>query len=45
VYLNESIEQFPGRDALSTEVLAAGFQTVRSKGMTFGIVALHEAVA
>ncbi len=43
VYLNETIEQFPDRAALSGEIRAAGFQTVRSTGMTFGIVALHEA--
>ncbi|MCC6414538.1 MAG: bifunctional demethylmenaquinone methyltransferase/2-methoxy-6-polyprenyl-1,4-benzoquinol methylase UbiE [Opitutaceae bacterium] len=45
VYLNETIEQFPNRTALTRELSAAGFHTVRSIGMTFGIVALHEAVA
>lgn len=45
VYLNETIEQFPNRAALSREITAAGFTTVRATGMTFGIVALHEAVA
>lgn len=45
VYLNETIEQFPNRDALGREITAAGFSAVRSTGMTFGIVALHEAVA
>src|SRR5690606_14245869 len=45
VYLNETIEQFPNRDTLGREITAAGFSAVRSTGMTFGIVALHEAVA
>ena len=43
VYLNETIEQFPGRSALGDELRAAGFTSVQSCGMTFGIVALHEA--
>jgi demethylmenaquinone methyltransferase/2-methoxy-6-polyprenyl-1,4-benzoquinol methylase len=43
VYLNETIEQFPGRNALADELRAAGFTAVQSSGMTFGIVALHEA--
>jgi demethylmenaquinone methyltransferase/2-methoxy-6-polyprenyl-1,4-benzoquinol methylase len=42
-YLNETIEQFPGREAMATEILAAGFRRVNARGMTFGIVALHEA--
>lgn len=42
-YLGGSIEQFPGRDAMSAEILRAGFKTVRATPMTFGIVALHEA--
>lgn len=42
-YLNETIEQFPGREALANEILAAGFRRVNARGMTFGIVALHEA--
>lgn len=44
VYLNETIEQFPGRESLAQEIRAAGFQSVTATGMTFGIVALHEAV-
>ena len=44
VYLNETIEQFPDRDTLSTEIRAAGFSEVKACGMSFGIVALHEAV-
>lgn len=43
-YLNDTIEQFPGRDALSREIAAAGFSTVTSTGMTAGIVALHRAI-
>ena len=45
VYLNETIEQFPDRAALSDEIRAAGFGHVKSTGFTFGIVALHEAQA
>jgi demethylmenaquinone methyltransferase/2-methoxy-6-polyprenyl-1,4-benzoquinol methylase len=44
VYLNETIEEFPNRAALATEISAAGFKSVTSFGMTFGIVALHQAV-
>lgn len=44
VYLNETIEQFPDRDGLSREILACGFGEVKSRGLSFGIVALHEAV-
>lgn len=42
-YLNDTIEQFPGREALSAEIRNAGFSDVRSCGMTFGTVALHQA--
>jgi demethylmenaquinone methyltransferase/2-methoxy-6-polyprenyl-1,4-benzoquinol methylase len=44
VYLNETIEQFPDRDTLSAEIRAAGFGDVKARGLTFGVVALHEAV-
>jgi demethylmenaquinone methyltransferase/2-methoxy-6-polyprenyl-1,4-benzoquinol methylase len=44
VYLNETIEQFPDRDSLSAEIRSAGFSEVKAHGLTFGIVALHEAV-
>ena len=44
VYLNETIEQFPNREALSAEIRALGFGDVKSYGLSFGIVALHEAV-
>ncbi|MEO7799924.1 MAG: bifunctional demethylmenaquinone methyltransferase/2-methoxy-6-polyprenyl-1,4-benzoquinol methylase UbiE [Opitutaceae bacterium] len=42
VYLNETIEQFPDAAALSHEIRNAGFTEVRSRKMSFGIVALHE---
>lgn len=41
VYLNESIEAFPGRVALAEEMRAAGFRDVSARGLTGGIVALH----
>jgi len=44
-YLGGSIEQFPGRAAMSGEIQRAGFSAVRAMPMTFGIVALHEARA
>lgn len=43
VYLNDTIGQFPGRMELAGEISAAGFSNVQACGMTFGIVALHEA--
>lgn len=43
VYLNDTIEQFPGREALAEEIRTAGFSRVTAVGLTFGIVALHEA--
>lgn len=44
VYLNRTIGEFPDRPALAAEIKAAGFSNVRARAMTFGIVALHEAV-
>lgn len=43
-YLNQTIQQFPDRAGLSKEILAAGFSSVKARGLTFGSVALHEAV-
>ena len=43
-YLNQTIEQFPNRPALSAEIRSAGFSSVSASPMTAGIVALHEAV-
>lgn len=40
-YLNDSIEAFPGRIALSSELEKAGFTQVRATALSFGIVALH----
>ena len=42
-YLNRTIEVFPDRTALAAEISRAGFSEVKSRSMTFGIVALHEA--
>ncbi|HTL69394.1 MAG TPA: bifunctional demethylmenaquinone methyltransferase/2-methoxy-6-polyprenyl-1,4-benzoquinol methylase UbiE [Lacunisphaera sp.] len=42
-YLGGSIEQFPGRAAMSAEISRAGFTVLRAEPMTFGIVALHVA--
>ncbi|RXK56453.1 bifunctional demethylmenaquinone methyltransferase/2-methoxy-6-polyprenyl-1,4-benzoquinol methylase UbiE [Oleiharenicola lentus] len=44
-YLCGSIEKFPNREAMSMEISRAGFTVVRAMPLTFGIVALHEAVA
>ena len=43
-YLNETIEQFPARAALSQEIRLAGFSRVSAAPMSACIVALHEAV-
>lgn len=43
-YLCGSIGEFPGHQALAGEILRAGFARVAVTRMTFGIVALHEAV-
>jgi demethylmenaquinone methyltransferase/2-methoxy-6-polyprenyl-1,4-benzoquinol methylase len=43
VYLNQTIEAFPGRDALAQEIRLAGFSSVCACPMTLGIVALHTA--
>lgn len=44
-YLCGSIELFPDRAGIAAEIRRAGFSSVRATPMTFGIVALHEAVA
>ncbi len=44
VYLNETIAGFPNREGLSAEIRQAGFSSVAARSMTFGTVALHEAV-
>ncbi len=43
-YLCSSIQQFPDREGLAAELRAAGFSDVTHFGLTFGVVALHEAV-
>jgi demethylmenaquinone methyltransferase/2-methoxy-6-polyprenyl-1,4-benzoquinol methylase len=42
-YLGSSIELFPDRDAVSAELLAAGFASTKATPLTLGTVALHEA--
>jgi demethylmenaquinone methyltransferase/2-methoxy-6-polyprenyl-1,4-benzoquinol methylase len=42
-YLGSSIAAFPGREALSGEIRAAGFADVAASSMTMGVVALHVA--
>lgn len=44
-YLGGSIENFPAREKVSEEIRRAGFRTVSATPLTFGIVALHEALA
>ena len=43
-YLVGSIEQFPTKEALSEQLKEAGFGWVTARGLTFSIVAIHEAV-
>jgi demethylmenaquinone methyltransferase/2-methoxy-6-polyprenyl-1,4-benzoquinol methylase len=42
-YLNQTIGSFPDRAHLAKEISAAGFSDVNATGITFGVVALHEA--
>ena len=44
-YLAGSINQFPRKEDLSREILAAGFTNVQATGLTGSIVALHKADA
>jgi demethylmenaquinone methyltransferase/2-methoxy-6-polyprenyl-1,4-benzoquinol methylase len=44
-YLNESIEAFPGREALEQELREAGFTNVSSEPLTGGTVAIHQGLA
>ena len=44
-YLCGSIELFPDRAGIAAEIRRAGFGSVRATPLTFGIVALHEAMA
>jgi len=43
-YLNRTIEEFPGAEALTAEIRSAGFAEVEATRLSAGIVALHEAV-
>jgi ubiquinone/menaquinone biosynthesis C-methylase UbiE len=43
-YLVESIRKFPRRDALKNRLIQAGFKQASFKTMTFGVVAIHEAI-
>jgi demethylmenaquinone methyltransferase/2-methoxy-6-polyprenyl-1,4-benzoquinol methylase len=42
-YLAGTIENFPTKEALAEQLQLAGFETVQAKGLTFSIVAIHEA--
>ncbi len=44
-YLCESIDAFPGKEALSAEIRSAGFSSVTASAMTMGTVALHVGAA
>ena len=41
-YLGSSIEQFPEKSELAMELQSAGFHSIRMKGLTFSIAAVHE---
>ncbi len=40
-YLNESIENWPGQEELASWMTAAGFESVKYRNLSAGIVALH----
>lgn len=42
-YLAGTIENFPTKNALAEQLKLAGYQTVDATGLTFSIVAIHEA--
>lgn len=42
-YLAGTIENFPTREALAGQLKLAGFESVEATGLTFSIVAIHEA--
>jgi demethylmenaquinone methyltransferase/2-methoxy-6-polyprenyl-1,4-benzoquinol methylase len=43
-YLSESINAWPTQEQLKQDIQQVGFQDVRFKNLTFGVVALHTAV-
>ena len=45
VYLAESIRAWPDQRALAQQVRAAGWEQVRWRNLSAGVVALHHAVA
>lgn len=42
-YLAGTIENFPTKEALGEQLLLAGYESVEATGLTFSIVAIHEA--
>ncbi len=42
-YLAGTIENFPTKEALAEQLQLAGFESVRATGLTFSIVAIHQA--
>lgn len=42
-YLAGTIENFPSKEALADQLREAGFESVKATGLTFSIVAIHEA--
>ena len=42
-YLAGTIEDFPSKEALTEQLKQAGYETVKPKGLTFSIVAVHQA--
>lgn len=42
-YLAGTIEHFPTKEALAEQLQLAGYETVNATGLTFSIVAIHEA--
>jgi demethylmenaquinone methyltransferase/2-methoxy-6-polyprenyl-1,4-benzoquinol methylase len=40
-YLVESIRTFPNQEAFKTMIVAAGFQRVKYRNLTAGVVAIH----
>lgn len=42
-YLGDTVDAFPTKESLSEEFTRAGFSRVQARGLTFCIVALHEA--
>jgi demethylmenaquinone methyltransferase / 2-methoxy-6-polyprenyl-1,4-benzoquinol methylase len=43
-YLAESISAWPNQKQLAKDIEAAGFKSASYKNLTFGVVALHQAV-